>query len=63
LDDAVFTRQISDIPHLSSQQLLRTGVLAFLYKSPDLALHCFQWFDKKNHIALLQDVMADWARK
>lgn len=46
--DAVFIRDIFKIPELSPHKLLKLGMLAYLYGSPDLTYHCFQHYDKLN---------------
>ncbi len=46
--DAIFIKNISSMPHLSSQQLLKLGLLSFIYGSFDVAFHCFQIYDEKN---------------
>ncbi len=43
--DAVFIRDIFKLPELSPQKLLKLGILASLYGSPDLTYHCFQHYD------------------
>lgn len=44
--DAVFIRDIFKVPDLTSDQLLKLSMLAFLYGSPDLTFHALQHFDK-----------------
>lgn len=46
--DAVFIRHIFKIPELSPPKLLKLGMLAFIYGSPDLTYHCFQHYDKQK---------------
>jgi FkbM family methyltransferase len=53
--DAVFIRDIFKIPELSSHKLLKLGMLAQLYGSPDLTYHCFQHYDKLNGTDLKKD--------
>ena len=50
--DAVFIRDIFKIPELPPQKLLKLGMLAYLYGSPDLTYHCFQHYDKQNGTGL-----------
>ncbi|MFZ2160920.1 MAG: FkbM family methyltransferase [Sideroxyarcus sp.] len=50
--DAVFIRDIFKIPELSSHKLLKLGMLAYLYGSPDLTYHCFHHYDKLNETDL-----------
>ena len=45
--DAVFIRDIQTISNLSANKLLKMGILAFLYGSPDVAYSCFSIFDEK----------------
>lgn len=44
--DAVFIRDIFKISELSPQKLLKLGLLAQLFGSPDLSYRCFQHYDK-----------------
>jgi FkbM family methyltransferase len=44
--DAVFIRDIFKVSDLTSVQLLKLSMLAFLYGSPDLTFHALQHFDK-----------------
>ena len=46
--DAVFIKEIFKIPDLSSSKLLKLGLLAFIYGSPDLTHYCFKFYDEKN---------------
>ena len=55
--DAVFIKDLFRIPDLPSVKLLKLGLLAFIYGSPDVAFYCFNKYDEKNgtdvHKALL----------
>lgn len=46
--DALFTRHIQRLARLPSDKLLKLGVLALLYRSPDAASHCLRLFDERN---------------
>ena len=46
--DAIFIRDIFKIPELMPDKLLKLGMLAFLYHSPDLTYYCFHHYDTKN---------------
>lgn len=50
--DAVFIKDMFKIPELSAHKLLKLGMLAFLYDSPDLTYCCFQHYDKLNETDL-----------
>ena len=50
--DAIFIKDIFKIPDLPSAKLLKLGLLAFLYGSPDVAYHCFKVYDGKNGTGL-----------
>lgn len=45
--DAVFIKDIFKIPDLPSGKLLKMGLLAFIYGSPDVTFHCFKHYDEK----------------
>jgi hypothetical protein len=44
--DAIFIREISRLSNLASAKLLKMGVLAYMYGSPDVAFLCFQKYDE-----------------
>ena len=46
--DALFLRHIFNIKDLYPQQLLKMGLLSFMYKSPDVAYKCFNAYDNNN---------------
>lgn len=46
--DAVFIKDVLKIPELPPQKLLKLGMLAYLYDSPDLTYYCFQHYDELN---------------
>jgi len=43
--DALFIRDVVQIPQLSAKKLLKLGMLAQMYDSPDLAFYCFRHYD------------------
>lgn len=58
--DAVFIKEIKQLPSLSANKLLKMAILAFSYGSPDVTYHCFQLYDaqyqrnlSKEYIRLL----------
>jgi len=56
--DAVFITDIFKIPDLSSAKLLKLGILAFLYGSPDLTFYCFKQYDEKNGTGIHKQFLA-----
>ena len=54
--DAVFLKNLFKIPELASHKLLKMGVLAALYNSPDVAMHCFDLYDKHEGTKILQAI-------
>lgn len=46
--DAIFISEIAAANTLSSQKLLKLGVLAYLYDSLDVAYHCFNIYDTRH---------------
>lgn len=46
--DAVFIRDVQKLAGLSGQQLLKMGVLAYLYNSPDVTYFCFNLYDEQH---------------
>lgn len=43
--DAMFIREISSLAGLPTAKLLKLGLLAYLYQSPDVAFYCFSLVD------------------
>jgi hypothetical protein len=39
--DAMFIREISGLAGMPTDKLLKLGLLAYLYRSPDVSYHCF----------------------
>jgi len=46
--DAIFIRDIFKLPALSPSKLLKLGLLAFIYGSPDVTFQCFKNYDEKK---------------
>ena len=40
--DAIFIREISRLSNLAAAKLLKMGILAYMYGSPDVAFLCFK---------------------
>lgn len=53
--DAVFITDISKISALSSDNILKLSLLAFLYGSTDLTYHCFQFYDEREKTNICDD--------
>jgi hypothetical protein len=45
--DALFIKNVLALPALPPPKLLKLGVLAHTYDSPDLAYHCFSHYDRQ----------------
>lgn len=45
--DAMFIRELSGLPDLPTEKLLKLGLLAYLYQSPDVAFYCFSLVDAR----------------
>jgi len=56
--DAMFIRDVRDLPALSGDELLRMGTLAFLYFSPDVTFNCFRLLDERNGTDLCRQVFS-----
>jgi FkbM family methyltransferase len=50
--DALFIRHIFEIERLAPDKLLKLGILAYLYCSPDVALYCFRLYDAISHTTI-----------
>jgi len=46
--DAIFIKDIFKISDLSASKLLKLGLLAFIYGSPDVTYWCFKNYDERN---------------
>lgn len=55
--DAVFIRDVLKVAELCPQKLLKMGVLAYLYGSPDLTYYCFQHYDQVKGTNLKAQVL------
>ena len=53
--DAVFIKDISKLSLLSSDNLLKLSLLAFIYGSTDLTYHCFQLYDEREKTNISND--------
>ena len=47
--DALFIRNILNVSKLSDEDLIKSAVLSYIYKSPDLTYFYLEKFDKKNN--------------
>ena len=56
--DAVFIRDIRKTDNLSSDQLLKMGLLAFLYDSPDILFYCVKQYDDRNHTHIYKELLS-----
>lgn len=57
--DAIFIRNVLKIPELSVHKLLKLGVLAYMYDSPDLTYYCFQHYDKLKENEIKGQLLCD----
>jgi FkbM family methyltransferase len=55
--DAVYVRHVQTMQQLSTEQLLKLGVLACVYGSPDLTYYCLAQYDAKQGSTLAGDFM------
>jgi FkbM family methyltransferase len=55
--DAVFIRNILALTGLSSEKLLKMGILSYLYNSPDVTYRCFEIYDERNQSSLCQQLL------
>lgn len=56
--DAIFVRDILALEQLAPPKLLKLAVIAYLYRSPDLLLHCLSLYDKRTGQGVLRDLGA-----
>lgn len=61
--DAVFIKDIMKIKELSSDQLLKMGILNFIYNSPDVSFHCFKKYDERNRTNIHQELLNIYVSK
>lgn len=57
--DAVFIKDLFKIPSLPDDKLLKLGLLAFLYGSPDVTYFCFKSYDDKKGTSLHKSFLAE----
>jgi len=55
--DAMFIKDIFKISDLSPSKLLKLGLLAFTYGSPDVTFQCFKYYDEKKGTGLLKSLL------
>ena len=51
--DALFIRNIMNVSKLNDQDLMKSAVLSYIYKSPDLTFFYLKKFDEKNNSSLI----------
>lgn len=56
--DAIFVRDVRALERLAPPKLLKLAVLAYLYRSPDLLLHCLTLYEKRTGQSVLRDLGA-----
>lgn len=56
--DAMFITDVLKIHELPSSKLLKLGLLAFIYGSPDVTFLCFKTYDDKNDTQIHKDFSA-----
>tara|TARA_R110001599_G_scaffold8056_2_gene38688 strand:+ start:2460 stop:3335 length:876 start_codon:yes stop_codon:yes gene_type:complete len=61
--DAVFIKDIAKIDALSSDNILKLSLLAFLYGSADLTFYCFQIYDDREKTTICDDFAKLASRK
>lgn len=55
--DAIFIREISRLSDLAPEKLLKMGVLAYMYGSPDVAFLCFKKYDEEKGTNFSQEMI------
>ena len=58
--DAVFIKDIARLHKLPSSKLLKMGLIAFMYGSPDVTFQCFKMFDHENGSQLHKSFFQIW---
>lgn len=53
--DALFIKDISKLSELSPDKLLKLGLIAYGYGSPDVTFHCIRLFDEKQNTGYLEE--------
>ena len=56
--DAVFIRDITKLSKLTSTQLLKMGILSYIYGSPDVSYFCFQKYDEREKTNIWQETFS-----
>ena len=56
--DALYIRNIRALAELPAHKVLKMGVLAYMYGSPDVAYHCFRYFDHSMQTRLCEGFVA-----
>ncbi len=56
--DAVFVRDLETIDQLRPVQILKLGILAYLYSSPDVAFYCIRNYDERQGTDFLKRLIA-----
>lgn len=55
--DAIFIKNIFKAVEISSEKLLKMGVLSYMYGSPDVAFYCMKKFDDINQTNIHQELL------
>ena len=55
--DAIFIRDVATLDDMSDMMLLKMGVLAFLYGSPDVSYYCFLKYDSRSGTELHKQII------
>jgi len=56
--DAMFIRDILKLSQLSADKILKMGVVAYMYGSPDVTYHCLKYFDNSMQTNLCERFVA-----
>jgi len=55
--DAIFITDYSKLETLAPDKLLKLGISAFIYQSPDITFHCFKLYDDMQGTSLHKDLL------
>lgn len=55
--DAMFIRDMAECDNMSDMMLLKMGVLAFLYNSPDVSYYCFLAYDNRHNTNMHEQII------
>ncbi len=55
--DAIFIREISRLSNFAAAKLLKMGILAYMYGSPDVAFLCFKKYDEEKGTNISQRML------